>query len=65
VNLDLASGQTVRVEVGPHRARFLRLDPPTQFYERLARSLNWLRDVDAPPAAPPLAESILSEGTPA
>ncbi len=42
-DLDLAEGETVRVTLGPHRARFLRLNPPTHFYQRLARRLNWLR----------------------
>ena len=42
-DLDLAAGETVRVTLSPHRARFLRLGPLTEFYERLARRLNWLR----------------------
>ena len=43
-DLDLVGrGDTVRVALGSHRARFLRLSPPAQFYERLARRLNWLR----------------------
>jgi NAD+ kinase len=41
---DFSAGETVRVSLGEHRARFLRLGPPTEFYERLARRLNWLRD---------------------
>ena len=48
-DIDLASGETLRVRLGPQRARFLRLSPPTQFYERLARRLNWLgQEGDAP-----------------
>jgi NAD+ kinase len=43
-DLDLAAGETVRVGLGEHRARFLRLGPPTEFYQRLAHRLNWLRD---------------------
>jgi NAD+ kinase len=43
-DLDLAAGEIVRVTLGPHQARFLRLRPPTQFYERLARRLNWVRE---------------------
>ena len=39
---DLQAGETVRVTLGPHRARFLRLGEPTKFYDRLARRLNWL-----------------------
>jgi NAD+ kinase len=56
-DLDLAAGETVRVTLGPHRARFLRLNPPTQFYERLARRLNWLREGegDAPGATAPFS----------
>ena len=63
-DLDLAAGETVRVTLGPHRARFLRLNPPTQFYERLARRLNWLREGegDAPGATAPF---ILGEEAPA
>jgi NAD+ kinase len=45
-DLDLMSGETVRVTVGPHRARFVRLSPPAQFYERLARRLNWVRPAE-------------------
>jgi NAD+ kinase len=47
-DLDLAPGEALRVTLSPHRARFLRLGPPTQFYERLARQLNWLRRRDVP-----------------
>ena len=51
-DLDLAAGETVRVTLGPHHARFLRLNSPTQFYERLARRLNWLREGEGhPPGA--------------
>ena len=51
-DLDLAPGETVRVTLGPHRARFLRLGPPTEFYKRLAYRLNWLRDGARYPSAP-------------
>lgn len=49
-DLDLTAGETVRVALGPYCARFLRLDPPASFYERLARRLNWLgrSEPDAP-----------------
>ncbi len=60
--LDLSSGETLRVQVGPHRARFLRLNPQTQFYERLARRLNWLANADAQDAA---VRSLLGEEAPA
>ena len=61
--LDLAPGQVVRMKLGPHRARFVRLGPPTEFYERLARQLKWLReaqsdDIDA-------LRSVLGEEAPA
>jgi NAD+ kinase len=45
-DLDLMSGETVRVTISPHRARFVRLGPPAQFYERLARRLNWVRSTE-------------------
>lgn len=63
-DLDLAAGETVRVTLGPHRARFLRLNPPTQFYERVARRLNWLREGegDAPGVSAPFS---LGEEAPA
>jgi NAD+ kinase len=61
--LDLAAGQMVRLKIGPHRARFVRLGPPTEFFERLARQLNWLRegnqdDIEA-------LRSVLGEEAPA
>jgi NAD+ kinase len=61
--LDLAPGQIVRMKLGPHRARFVRLGPPTEFYHRLARQLKWLReaqsdDIDA-------LRSVLGEEAPA
>ncbi len=43
-DLDLAAGEMVRVSLGEHRARFLRLGAPTEFYARLAHRLNWLRE---------------------
>ena len=48
-DLDLAAGETVQVALGPHRARFLRLGTRAEFYERLARRLNWLRVGEQPP----------------
>jgi len=62
-DLDLAAGETVRVTLSPHRARFLRLSPPSQFYERLARRLNWLREGEGDP--PGAASRLLSEEAPA
>jgi NAD+ kinase len=49
-DLDLMSGETVRVTVSPHRARFVRLNAPAHFYERLAHRLNWVPETegDAP-----------------
>ena len=49
-DLDLGPAETVRVTQSPHRVRFLRLGPPTQFFERLARRFNWLRPDEGPPA---------------
>jgi NAD+ kinase len=46
-DFDLNAGETVRVTQGPHTVRFLRLGPPTDLYERLARRLNWLQGEDA------------------
>jgi hypothetical protein len=31
------------VRLSPHVARFLRLGPPSDFYARVARRLNWVR----------------------
>ncbi len=41
-DLDLQTGETVRVALGPHRARFVRLREQKDFYSRLAHQLNWL-----------------------
>ena len=46
---DLQAGETVRVSLSPHRARFLRLGEPAQFYGRLARRLNWLGESNGAP----------------
>ena len=40
VNLDLVGGSRVKISRSPHFARFLRLNPPTYFYENLARKLD-------------------------
>lgn len=40
VDLPLQQGQTVRVRVSAHRARFLRRNPATAFYESLTRRLG-------------------------
>lgn len=61
-DLDLAAGETIRVALGPHRARFLRLHPPTRFYERLARRLNWVQEGAAPDTA---VRAVVSEEAPA
>lgn len=50
-DLDLHSGETLRVLLSPHRARFLRLSPPSDFYTRFARSVNWLREGGGAPAS--------------
>jgi NAD+ kinase len=62
-DLDLASGETVRVALGEHRARFLRLGPATEFYERLARRLNWLAENQRQTSAE--TADLLSEEAPA
>jgi NAD+ kinase len=49
-DIDLAAGDVVRVALGPHRVRFLRLGPPARFYERLARRFNWLVPGEGGPA---------------
>ena len=41
-DLDLQAGETVRVTLSPHRARFVRLGERTEFYSRIAHRLNWL-----------------------
>ena len=61
-DLDLAAGESVRVTLGPHRARFLRLYPPTYFYERLARRLSWVREGEGNAEATRL---VLGEEAPA
>lgn len=45
--MDLAEGETVRLERSPHCARFVRLGSAPEFYERLARRLNWFSLKDA------------------
>jgi len=60
-DLDLMSGETVRVTISPHRARFVRLGPPAQFYERLSRRLNWVRPTEGNPSLEGL-RSMLDEG---
>jgi NAD+ kinase len=60
-DLDLMSGETLRVTISPHRARFVRLGPPAQFYERLARRLNWVRSTEGNASADSL-RSMLDEG---
>ena len=48
-DLDLQAGETVRVALGPHRARFVRLGEQTEFYSRLAHRLNWLGESGGAP----------------
>jgi len=43
-DLDLAGGDLVRVRASAHVARFLRLGPPGDFFERVGRRLNWLHE---------------------
>jgi NAD+ kinase len=41
---DLAGGDVVRVRTSEHTARFLRLGPPGDFFLRVGRRLNWLKE---------------------
>lgn len=43
-DMDLAGGDIVRVRTSNHVARFLRLGPSGEFFERVGRRLNWLRE---------------------
>jgi NAD+ kinase len=43
-DMDLASGDVVRVRTSAHTARFLRLGPPGDFFVRVGRRLNWLNE---------------------
>jgi NAD+ kinase len=43
-DVDLRGGDVVRVRPSVHRARFLRLGPPGDFYLRVGRRLNWLSE---------------------
>ena len=40
MDIDLSSGQTVRVTHSPHRARFLRSEPPSAFWGSLSMRLG-------------------------
>jgi NAD+ kinase len=41
-DMDLSGGDVVRVRASEHRARFLRLGTPAEFFVRVGRRLNWL-----------------------
>jgi NAD+ kinase len=41
-DIDLFNGSAVRVWQSPHSAHFLRLSPPSEFYENLSGRLAWL-----------------------
>jgi NAD+ kinase len=43
-DMDLAGGDVVRIQTSEHIARFLRLGPPGEFFERVGRRLNWLSE---------------------
>ncbi len=47
---EIASGQTVRVTLSAHVARFLRFGPPSRFYDLVARRLKWRHPLE--PEAP-------------
>jgi len=42
-DLTLHQGDSVIVRSSPHQARFLRLNPATDFYQRMAARLGWAR----------------------
>jgi NAD+ kinase len=42
--MELLRGDIVHVSTSPHKARFLRLGPPTDFFVRIGRRLNWLKE---------------------
>ncbi len=50
---ELTLSQTLHVRLSPHVARFLRLSPPSDFYARVARRLNWVRQPEESPSARP------------
>jgi NAD+ kinase len=41
---ELTVSQALHVRLSPHVARFLRLAPPSDFYARVARRLNWVHE---------------------
>lgn len=43
-DLNLSGGDVVRVRTSEHTARFLRLGPPGDFFLRVGRRLNWLKE---------------------
>jgi NAD+ kinase len=47
---ELTLSQVLHVRLSPHVARFLRLGPPSDFFARVARRLNWV----SPPREQPL-----------
>ena len=50
VNQELLVGEGMLVSASPHRARFLRLDRPSDYYMRLGRRLEWLAENRFDPA---------------
>jgi NAD+ kinase len=43
-DMQLTEGDIVRVQTSPYTARFLRLGPEHDFYLRVGRRLNWLKE---------------------
>jgi NAD+ kinase len=62
-DLDLNGEETIRVTLSPHSARFLRLGPPTEFYERVGHGLSWVRGGEGERPGWP-AWSLLDEDSP-
>jgi NAD+ kinase len=48
--LDLVADERVRMARSPHVTRFVRLGPPSDYYERLSRRLAWFAGSSEAPA---------------
>jgi NAD+ kinase len=54
-DVQLHAGDSVQVKASPHRARFLRFKPRTDFYIRMAAQLGWHRPGGNAKPLPPFA----------
>jgi NAD+ kinase len=59
--MDLAASERVRLARSLHTTRFIRLGPPSEYYEHLSRRLGWVAG-DAP-AAPQRLSALVHEET--